>query len=437
MNAVRNDEAESAILGCILLDDTQLALNKAREILTADDFDPHKGALFCEICRSVDEKKPYDLLSLSKIFENDKIINRGFILEQMNAVVSSANIDHYISIVKDCSLRRKALMIIDQQKRKLIEGEDPNEIISSSTVALMQLVGKDSRSKVQSIRQVMNATYEEIGNRIELDYLGVQTDIESFNRYVGGVLRDCIVTIAGRPGTGKTTFTQQLLLYISQFYPGMFASLEMNSKRLGVKMLANATGINSRFIDLPKKLKGDEWPKVACAAEKLSERYFYIDDSVEMAASQIACRARRLKYENPEMLFLAVDYLQIIQPESGMRFENRKSEINTALRIFKSLARELNICVIILSQILREIEKTASGKPSLAHLKESGAIEEMSDIVLFLYKDQESEEKTKQLNRTDHYVTPVLIAKNKYGPPDVTFDLIFNRATSKFLEFAR
>jgi replicative DNA helicase len=435
MNAVRNDEAESAVIGGILLDDTKIALSKAREVLAADDFEPHKGALFAEICCFEDAGKPIDILSLAEVFKNDKRIDRAYILNQVNSVVSSEHIDYYIGLVKNCSLRRRELLLMEERKKKLLQGADPCEIITSGMVQDMGLLGKDTRSRVRSIREVMTESYYDMEKRMGLDYLGVQTNIVDFDRLTGGIFGDCVITIAGRPGTGKTTFTQQILLEVARNHSGLFASLEMSSKRLGVKMLANQTGINSRFIDLPKKLRDGDWPRLSHAVCDLSERNLFIDDSCEMAASQIAARARRLKYQNPNLLFLAVDYLQIMPPELGRRFENRRSEVNEALRILKQLARELNICVIILSQILREQEK--GGKPHLGLLKESGAIEEMSDIIIFLYKDQESEEKTKILNRNDCFVTPVLIAKNKYGPPDVTFDLIFNRAASKFEQFMR
>ncbi len=437
MNAVRNEDAESAVLGGMLIDDTKLSINKARETLCADDFEPHKAALFAEICRMSDNKEPMDLLLIAEKFKNDSRIDRNFIMNQVNGAGSAASIDHYISIVKDCSLRRKALLIMDGIKRQIVESGDPQEILSSGMVSFMDLVKTDSRSRVHTMRQVMQDTWDEINNRTELDFLGEQTDVSSFNELVGGILKDCVLTIAGRPGTGKTTFTQQLLLSLSKKHPGMFASLEMNSKRLGVKMLANETKINTRFIDLPKRLNDSDWPRITNAWCELGERKLFIDDSVDMSASQIACRARRLKYENPDMLFLAIDYLQIIHAEPGVKFENRKAEINKALGIFKSLARELNICVIILSQILRDIEKRSSRKPVLADLKESGAIEEMSDIVLFLYQDDESEKATKLMNLPDCSVTSVSIAKNKYGPPDVTFDLVFNRPISKFIEFTR
>jgi replicative DNA helicase len=436
MNAIRNEEAESAVIGGMLLDDTKIAISKAREVLSPDDFEPHKAALFSQICHMVDNDKPVDMLSLADAFKNDPRINQAFILQQVNSVASANNIDYYIGLVKDCSLRRRELLMMDERKKKILEGADPREVISAGMVQDMELINKDQRSRVRSIREVMNEACAEMSKREKMEYLGAQTDISDFDRLVGGMIRDSIITIAGRPGTGKTTFTQQLLLEVSKTYPGIFASLEMSSKRLAVKMLANQTGINSRYIDLPKKLRDSDYSRITHASNELSERQLFIDDSCDMAASQIACRARRLKYEYPDLMFLAVDYLQIVPPEPGARFENRRAEINTALRIFKQLARELNICVIILSQILREFEKSA-GKPHLGLLKESGAIEEMSDIILFLYKDQESEEKTMKLGRDDYFVTPILIAKNKYGPPDVTFDLIFNRAASRFEQFAR
>lgn len=433
MNPLRNEDAESAVLGSIMLDESKLALNKTREILSSDDFDPHKGAIFNAVCQMSDNNKSVDLITLFDYFKNDKFVNRSYITTMINSVPSAANIEHYVNIVKDCSMRRRQILLLDERKRKLLEGENPEDVISSGMVADMNLINKDKRSKVRHIKEIVNETFWDIEKRINREFLGIPTGINPLDFLTGGILNDCVTVIAGRPGSGKTTFTQQIVLNLSKKYPGMFASLEMSGKRLGVKMFAGETGINSRDIDTPKKLDDDQWKKLGIALNDLSERTLFIDDSIEMKASQIAIRARKLKYE-VDMKYLVVDYLQIVHPEETKRYENRREEVNNSLRIFKNLARELDINVIILSQILREIEKRECKKPSLSDLKESGAIEEMSDIIVFLYKDGESEKKTEQLGREDWFVTPVNIAKNKYGPADVTFDLIFRKDISRFYE---
>ena len=433
MNPLRNEDAESAVLGSIILDESKLALNKAREILSSDDFDPHKGAIFEAVCKLLDIGKSIDIITLFDYFKNDKFINREYIMNMINSVPSAANIEHYVNIVNDCSMRRRQILLLDERKRKLLEGENPEDVISSGMVADMNLINKDKRSKICHIKDIVNETFWDIEKRINREFLGIPTGIKPLDLLTGGILNDCLTVIAGRPGSGKTTFTQQIVLNLAKNNPGMFASLEMSGKRLGVKMFASETGINSRSIDTPKKLDDVQWKKLGNALNDLSERSLYIDDSIEMRASQIAIRARKLKYE-VDIKYLVVDYLQIVHPEETKRYENRREEINNSLRIFKNLARELDINVIVLSQILRDIEKRECKKPSLADLKESGAIEEMSDIIMFLYKDNESENKTEQLNKEDWYITPVNIAKNKYGPADVTFDLIFRKDISKFFE---
>ena len=430
-NFLRNQEAEDAVLG-IALNEGNTALNEIRDVLTEKDFSGVEGALYVEICRQSDDGIKYDILTISEKIGPHLNIDRSYLLRLINSAPTFGNLSYYTKIVKDCSMRRQKMNQMKDFERQIMEGGDIREIISCEMIADMDLIKSDSRDRVKPLREVIQETYDQIETRMGKDYIGIPTGIKPFDTITSGMISDCVMTIAGRPGTGKTTFVQQILRNISREYATCICSMEMKGVRLGVKFLANESGINSRLLDTPSKMKDEHWNKAAYAAGKLSELELYVDDSVEMKASQIAIRARKLK-SKVDFKVLAIDYIQLIQAEDESKRESRHSQITKSMQIFKHLARELNITVIILSQITREIEKREHQKPNMADLKESGSLEEMSDVIAFLYKDDESKKKTAAFNHDDWEVTSVNVAKNKYGPADVTIDLLFQKDFSRFM----
>ena len=290
------------------------------------------------------------------------------------------------------------------------------------------------RRDLVPVRQVMHSVVDRIDylHRHQGDVMGVPTGFAKLDKLLGGFQKSDLVILAARPAVGKTSLALNFALNAARRYGKVvgFFSLEMSAEQIVQRLLSMETGIDQQRLR-QGEIRDDEWDMLMRAAAVLSETLLYIDDTPAMSAIELRTKARRLQAEHGLDLIL-VDYLQLMRGDNH-RSENRVQEISYISRSLKSLARELEAPLIALSQLSRAVEQRTDHKPQLSDLRESGAIEQDADIVMFIYREDMTKEDSERKNIAD-----IIVAKHRNGPTD-TIPLFFQKELTRFadLEYVR
>ncbi len=421
----QNIEAEQSVLGSILLDPE--ALIKIADKLSSEDFykDIHQ-IIFKAMLDLFDKREPIDILSLTNYLEEQKQLNiiggRGYITELTDAVPSASNIAQYANIVqKKATLRR---LIYASQEITLLgyeEREDVEDALDKAEQKLFAISQRQLRQNFIGIRSVLNETFERIEKLHQGDgrLRGTSTGFIDLDDKLSGLQDSDLVIIAARPSVGKTTLALDMARHIGivEKKPVGIFSLEMSKEQLVDRLLCTQAGVElwrMRTGKLSSSPEHDDFPRIGHAMGELSEAPIFIDDSATANIMEIRTKARRLHMEHG-LGCLVVDYLQLME---GRSTENRVQEVAEITRALKSIARELNIPVIALSQLSRAAEQQQGAAiPKLAHLRESGSIEQDADVVMFIYrKAADKNFKTEELNEEERTVAEIHIAKHRNGP---------------------
>jgi len=428
MKLTFNEQAENAVIGSVLLGGLP-TLDEAREILKEEDFFQSRAREIWKACIALsDNKTPFDFLTVNDAIKGKAGIDMAYLLKMSNTTPNYEAVSYYAKIVKDQSLTRAKLHLIEKQQKELEEGRDPREVISRGMLEDAAIMESEQKTGIKKAGELAREVYNGLDAKmVETTVQIIKSGFESYDAITGGFRDASINVIAGRPGAGKTTWALNAL--INQTESVYIASLEMTAEELTAKMMAATAGINSKHLDYPRLMKNNEWPLLTYATNKITDKQIFIDESIDMKASQIWVRLRRLKAQNDIKLAM-IDYLQLVEPERNLN--RRDLEVTETLRIFRKIARDLKIPIILLCQLNRNVEGRKSNKPMLSDLKESGSIEQDATTVFFLY--QEDNYKTNDLNEQ---IIQGNVAKNRFGPNDVTFDLKFKKAQSKFEDFKK
>jgi replicative DNA helicase len=410
-------EAEQSILGGILIENE--AINRVTEILDADDFyrDTHRK-IFNALINLSERDEPADLITLTnelrKIDQLDSIGGASYLASLVDSVPTAANIQYYARIVKEKAILRKLIQTSTEIITQSYEDRgDVEGFLDEAERAIFDISEKRVRPSFYPIREIVKesfATIEKLYKKKEA-VTGVPSGFKELDRMTAGFQPSDLVIIAGRPSMGKTAFCLDVAEYaaIDNKIPVAIFSLEMSKEQLVIRMLCSQAHVEGTRLRTGY-LNESDWPKLTIAAGSLSDSPIYIDDTAALSVLELRAKARRLKSDHG-LGMVIVDYLQLMKGRS--RVESRQQEISEISRSLKALAKELNIPVIAVSQLSRKTEERTGNRPQLSDLRESGAIEQDADLILFIYRDEVYNRSEDNPNRGK---AEVIIGKQRNGP---------------------
>jgi len=424
-------EAEKAVIGCALQDKKSLA--SAVEILSHTDFyyDANKE-IFKSAVELFNENIPVDIVTISdRLTRYDKLDAVGgltYLTAVATSISTTENLLHYAKIVKEKSTLRRLADAANQIKTisTAQEGE-ANQLISKAERLIYDISSENEHSGMSHISDVIMATYEEmVENAQNPNKLsGVDTGFDELNYRTGGFHGGELILIAGRPGMGKSSFAVNIAetVAITNSNPVAIFNLEMPKTQIVQRILCSQAYIDSQKI-LSGRFEGEDWARLGKTLDKIAEAPLYIDDSSSITVSEIHAKCQRLK-QTHGLSMVVIDYLQLMQDDS--RTESRQVEISAISRALKIMAKELDVPVLALSQLSRANESRKDKRPMLSDIRESGAIEQDSDMVMFIYRDDYYNPDSKDKNMAE-----IIIAKHRKGEAG-TFKLGWQGRYTKFV----
>ena len=444
----QNLEAEQSVLGSLLLD--QNAVITIGDVLKPADFykETH-GVIFQAMLGLFERREPIDLLSLANILAERKQLElvggREYLLDLTNSVPSAANVAHYATIVRKKATLRNLLYASHQiTQLGYDESDDVDALLDQAEQKLFAISQRSLRQNFISIKSVLHDTFERIEKLHQGDgrLRGISTGFFDLDDKLSGLQGSDLVVIAARPSVGKTSLALDLARHMAineKKSVGIF-SLEMSKEQLVDRLLCTQAGVElwrMRTGKLSQSPEHDDFPRIGHAMGELSEANIFIDDGANVNVMEIRTKARRLAAEQGVDCII-VDYLQLMEGRSNKNGDNRVQEVAEITRALKSIARELNIPVVALSQLSRAVEQQqGEAIPRLAHLRESGTIEQDADVVLFIYrKSADRKYRVDELSAEERHIAEIHIAKHRNGPTGMV-KLFFNEQLVSFQNLAR
>ena len=415
----QNLEAEEAVLGALLIDPD--AILPVATFLRASDFHVQRhGSIYQAMLDLHERHQPADLVTLTDELERcDQLAAVGgsaLLTSLINATPTSIHVEYYARIVERTAILRRLIDAAGQiAKLAYRDVDDVGEVVDQAESIIFGVSEKRVTRDLVPIRQVLDEYYDRIEylSQHQGEIIGIPTGLVDLDKLLGGFQRSDLIIIAGRPGMGKTSLALSIALHAARKWQkrvGVF-SLEMSSEQVVQRMISAETGIDSQRLRLGD-IREDEWPVFVQATSLLSDTQIYIDDTPSLSALEMRTKARRVHAEFGLDL-LIVDYLQLMRGE--FRSDgNRVQEISYISRSLKSLARELNIPLVALSQLSRAVESRHDKRPMLSDLRESGSIEQDADVVAFVYRDVEYNPDTEFPN-----IAEIRVSKHRSGPTGV------------------
>jgi replicative DNA helicase len=425
-------EAEEAVLGSILIDPD--AIIRVAAMLKPEDFYREKHGWIYETALILHERRePIDFLTVCDELERreqlEEVGGAAFITTLINVVPTSIHAEHYARIVERTATRRRLIEAAGQIAALAYqEAEDVDEVVDRAEQVLFGVSERRISRELIPIKQVLSEYYDRIEylTRHQGEMIGIPTGFTDIDKLLGGLQRSDMVILAARPSVGKTSLALSFAHNAAKKYGQRvaFFSLEMSDEQVVQRLISAETGINAQRLRRGD-IEQDEWGRFIKATSDLAETHIYIDDTPSISALELRTKARRLHAEIGIDL-IVVDYLQLMRGD--FRSENRVQEISSISRALKALARELNVPVLALSQLSRGVESRTDKRPILSDLRESGALEQDADVVIFIYRDEMYNENTERPNIAD-----IMVAKHRNGPTG-SVSLYFRKELAQFLE---
>jgi replicative DNA helicase len=411
----QNIEAEQSVLGGILIENQ--ALHKIMEILSPDDFyrEAHQK-IYNSLLDLSEKDEPADLITLTnelrKKDQLDAVGGASYVTSLIDSIPTAANIDYYARIVKEKAVLRKLInAATDIVTQGYEDREDVEGLLDEAEQAIFQIADSRVRPSFYPIREILKSSFKTLEKLYEKKEMitGIPSGFKDLDEMTAGFQPSDLIIVAGRPSMGKTAICLNVAQYaaVEKKVPVAIFSLEMSKEQLVLRMLCSEAEVEGTRIRTGFLAESD-WPKLTMAAGNLSEAPIFIDDTPALSILELRAKARRLKGEHG-LGMLIVDYLQLMRGRTMV--ENRQQEISEISRSLKALAKELNLPVIAVSQLSRRSEAREDKRPQMSDLRESGAIEQDADLILFIYRDE-------VYNRTDENrgKAEVIIGKQRNGP---------------------
>lgn len=407
-------ESEQSILGSILLDKD--AIITVTETIKPGDFYKEAHKIIYECMLSLNNKgEPIDLITLTEELKNQGYLNNvggiSYITSLSTIVPTTSNVKYYADIVKDKSVLRKLIKASNDIISLGYDGTTKiQDVLDKAEKKIFDISQEKTSDDFKPINLVLMDTYDMIENLYtnKSDVTGITTGFKDLNKKINGLQRTDLVLIAARPAMGKTAFSLNLVQNAALKGDASVAvfSLEMSKEQLVQRMLSSQSNVELKKIKTGT-LNNNDWPRIIDAMAILSEAKIHIDDTPGITISELRSKCRKLKIEKGLDLIL-IDYLQLMEGEGNN--ESRQQEISKISRSLKKIAKELDCPVVALSQLSRAPEQRADHRPMLSDLRESGAIEQDADIVMFLYRDEYYHPDSESKN-----IGEIIIAKNRHG----------------------
>ena len=432
----QNLEAEQSVLGAIIIDNE--ALSKTIEILNPDDFykDSHRR-LFNAMIGLFEKNEPIDIITLTDFLRRnndlDPIGGIAYLSLLANSIPTSANIRYHSKIVREKALLRALISTSNNINAKVYEDNlDADEMVDYAEKMIFDIADKRTKIAFSTMKDVIKDTFkmiEQLHDKKEA-ITGIASGFNDLDEITSGFQPGDLIIVGGRPGMGKTAFALNIAQHvgIGMKEPIAIFSLEMSKEQLAMRMLC-AEGMVDASLVRKGFISRQDWPKLTSAAGRLSGASIFIDDSSAITVLEVRAKARRLKMEHRGLSLVVVDYLQLMRSRGN--FERREQEISEISRSLKALAKELKVPVIALSQLNRAVEQRGDRKPTLADLRESGAIEQDADVIIFLYRD----EVYNKNNPSNKGKAEIIVAKQRNGPTG-TVNLTFLSDKTRFVDFS-
>lgn len=432
----QNIDAEQAVLGAIFLEPASMTVTS--EVLIPEDFyrSSHQK-IYTVMLKLNDHGKAVDLITVSEELSASKNLEEiggvSYLSELAGSVPTAANVEYYVRIVEEKSLLRRLIRTATNIAQEGYSREDEVEdLLGEAEKNIMEVAQRKNAGAFQNIKDVLVRTYDniEVLTNRKGDVTGIPTGFTELDRMTAGFQRNDLIIVAARPSVGKTAFALNIAQNVATKTEENVAifSLEMGAEQLVMRMLCAEGNINAQNLRTGS-LTDEDWRKLTMAMGSLSNAGIYIDDTPGVRIGEIRSKCRRLKQEQGLGMIL-IDYLQLIQG-NGRSGENRQQEVSEISRSLKSLARELQVPVIALSQLSRGVEQRQDKRPMMSDIRESGSIEQDADIVAFLYRDDYYDKESENKD-----IIEIIIAKQRNGPVG-TVSLAFVKEYNKFVNLER
>ncbi|HNP34940.1 MAG TPA: replicative DNA helicase [Woeseiaceae bacterium] len=429
-------EAEQSLLGGLMLN--KEAWDTVGDIVTADDFyrNDHR-IIFSAIAMLVEDGNPCDVVTISEFLDTRGNLGKAGGLEYLaslaNETPGAANAKAYANIVRERSMLRSLINAGNEISGSAFQtdGRAASELVDEAERRVFAIAEKGSRGRsgFRSLKQILPETVDRIDllHQSEGDITGISTGFTEFDKLTAGLQGGDLVIIAGRPSMGKTTLAVNIAenAAIGSKIPTAIYSMEMPAQQLAFRMISSLGRVDMTHLRTGN-FPDEDWSRINTAVQLMSDAPIFIDDTAGLSPTEIRARARRLQREHGLGL-IVVDYLQLMSVAGNT--ENRATEISEISRSLKALAKELNLPIIVLSQLNRSVEQRADKRPVMSDLRESGAIEQDADLIVFIYREEVYNQDTPKKGLAD-----IAIAKQRNGPIG-DFLLTFVGRYTKFENF--
>lgn len=428
-------EAEEAILGAILTN--PVCLNKVVEYLSPETFyKPAHKTIFSTILKLYAENLAIDIVTVSEMLrEDDKLEvvgGRAYINDLALAVTTTANVEYYAKIVQEKAIKRSLINAGSEIVSMAYDNRTTEDTLDSAEKLIFDIAQQKSTSDLESVRDLVLPTF----NKIEYRYnhrdslTGVSTGFYDLDDMTSGLQKSDLIILAARPSMGKTAFALNIAQHVGlrERKPVAIFSLEMPKEQLVSRMMCSEAEVDSQKLKTGN-MGSTDWEKLTTCMSLFSDAPIFIDDTSGVTVMDIRAKCRRLVMQEKDLALIVIDYLQLMEGNSN---DDRFQQVSAISRGLKTLARELDVPIIALSQLSRAVESRTDKRPMLSDLRESGAIEQDADIVMFIYRD----EYYNKDNSENKGTAEVVIAKHRNGPVG-NIELLFQSSITKFKNKAK
>ena len=429
-------EAEEAVLGAVLV--FSEVYYQIAPLLETEDFYIHRNAWIYESFENLQTQGvTIDYVTVTRELEAQgrlgEVGGQAYLTQLLTQTPSSLNAEHYANIIKNASIRRRMISAANEMaKLAYDEAKSLNTVLDEAEKHVFGLSEKRDKKEVQHIGTVLSGVYDrvELHSQQSGEIFGVPSGLTNLDRLLGGFQRSDLIIVAARPGIGKTGFMLSAAKNAAEKHGKhvAFFSLEMSNEQLVQRLIAQETEIDTQRMRTGK-INDDEWPKFIRAIEKLGKTQIFLDDTPAITPLQLRTKCRRLHLEHGLDLVI-VDYLQLMSGDT--RTDNRVQEVSHISRSLKVLARELDVPVLAAAQLSRAVEQRSDKRPVLSDLRESGSLEQDSDIVMFIHRPDALDDDSERQN-----IAEMIVAKHRNGPTHGGLEMIFMNRTARFVDAAK